>query len=65
MSGNVFTRDLLKVVHPLDDVPESQLYRTELGRMHMTSPVRILLMALRAYVAGMLLLLAWRVFALL
>jgi hypothetical protein len=61
MSDTIFTPDLLRVVHPLDDVPEEKLYRADLGCMRMTRTVRISLLLLQAYLATMLILVAWRV----
>jgi hypothetical protein len=52
---------LTRVVHPLDDRPEAKLYHPALGRMRMTRTVRIALGAVQAYLAAMVLLLAWRV----
>ena len=40
MSDTTFTPVLLRVIHPLDDVPEQKLYREDLGRMRMTATVR-------------------------
>jgi hypothetical protein len=62
MSDIVFAVALAPVVHPLDDVPEQKLYRPELGRMRMTLQVRIALFSLQAYLAGMVILLGWRLF---
>jgi hypothetical protein len=61
MSDTTFTPDLLRVIHPLDDVPEQKLFRDDLGNMRMTRTVRISLLLLRGYLAGMVLLVAWRV----
>jgi hypothetical protein len=61
MSDTIFTPDLLRVVHPLDDVPEEKLYRADLGCMRMTRTVRISLLLLQGYLATMLILVAWRV----
>jgi hypothetical protein len=61
MSDTTFAPDLLRVIHPLDDVPEEKLYRADLGRLRMTRTVRIALVLLQAYLAGMMLLVAWRV----
>jgi hypothetical protein len=61
MSDTIFTPDLLRVVHPLDDVPEEKLYRADLGCMRMTRSVRISLLLLQGYLATMLILVAWRV----
>jgi hypothetical protein len=61
MSDTTFTPDLLRVIHPLDDVPEQKLYREDLGRMPMTRTVRMSLLLLQGYLAAMTLLVAWRV----
>jgi hypothetical protein len=61
MSDTTFTPDLLRVIHPLDDVPEQKLYREDLGRMRMTRTVRISLLLLQGYLAAMVVLVAWRV----
>jgi hypothetical protein len=62
MSDTTFTPDLLRVIHPLDDAPEQKLYHAELGSMAMTATVRVsLLLLLRAYLAGMVVLVMWRV----
>jgi hypothetical protein len=61
MSDTTFTPDRLRVIHPLDDVPEQKLYREDLGRMPMTRTVRMSLLLLQGYLAAMTLLVAWRV----
>jgi hypothetical protein len=61
MSDTTFAPDLLRVIHPLDDVPEQKLYREDLGRMRMTRKVRMSLLLLQGYLAAMVLLVAWRV----
>lgn len=61
MSDTTFTPGLLRVIHPLDDVPEQKLYREDLGRMRMTATVRFSLLLLHGYLAAMVLLVAWRV----
>jgi hypothetical protein len=61
MSDTTFTPDLLRVIHPLDDAPEQKLYHAGLGAMAMTMPVRLSLLLLRVYLAGMVMLVAWRV----
>jgi hypothetical protein len=58
MSDTTFTTDLLRVIHPLDDVPEQKLYREDLGSMR---TVQISLLLLRGYLVAMVLLVAWRV----
>ncbi len=49
------------VVHPLDDVPEEKVDTSSLGPMPMTRSVRYSLMALRAYLIVMGLLVAYHV----
>lgn len=49
------------VVHPLDDQPEQKVDVNQLGPMRITGPVRISLLALRAYLIGMCLVVGWRV----
>ena len=61
MSDTTFTRALLPIIHPLDDVPEQKLYRADLGRMRMTPTVRNALLMLQLYLACMSALLVWRV----
>jgi hypothetical protein len=61
MSDTTFTTDLLRVIHPLDDVPEQKLYREDLGSMRMSRTVQISLLLLRGYLVAMVLLVAWRV----
>jgi hypothetical protein len=61
MSDTTIRNGLFPVIHPLDDVREEKLYRPELGRLHMTWGVRTSLVLLQAYLASMLLLVAWRV----
>lgn len=58
MSDSTFD---LRVIHPLDDAPETKLYRPELGRMRMTRSVRLSLLLLRGYLMLMLVLVAARV----
>ena len=43
----------LRVVHPLDDVPEMKMDVSILGPMPMTASVRLSLLALRAYLVLM------------
>jgi hypothetical protein len=61
MSDTTFTPGLLRVIHPLDDAPEQKLYHADLGAMVMTMPMRLSLLLLRVYLAGMVMLVAWRV----
>jgi hypothetical protein len=42
------------VVHPLDDVPEEKVDTSNLGRMPMTTSVKISLISLRAYLVLMI-----------
>jgi len=50
-----------EVVHPLDDVAEQKRSYQSLGRIQMTSAVRISLMALRGYLLLMIGLVFYRV----
>ena len=52
---------LLRVVHPLDDEPETKCSAERLAPIAMTRSVRWSLIALRAYLVAMALLLAYRV----
>ena len=52
------------VVHPLDDVPEEKVDTSTLGRMPMTTSVKISLISLRAYLVLMIGLVFYRVMAL-
>lgn len=61
MSDTTIQTGPFSVIHPLDDVHEEKLYHPELGRLRMTWRVRACLMVLQAYLAGMLLMLTWRV----
>lgn len=61
MSDVTFGTLPARVVHPLDDAPEAKLYRADLGPMRLTRGARFCLLALRAYLALMVLLVAWRV----
>lgn len=49
------------VVHPLDDAPEEKVNTTALGLMPMTASVKLSLMALRAYLILMMLLVLYHV----
>jgi len=69
MSDIVFDPRLLRsravaVIHPLDDAPEEKLFRPDLGRMSLTRPVKLALLALQAHLALMLGLIAWRLLSL-
>ncbi len=61
MSDTTCAPDLVRVIHPLDDVPEQKLYREDFGRMRMTRTVRTSLLLLQGYLAAMVVLVAWRV----
>jgi hypothetical protein len=61
MSDTAFDPAVLRVVHPLDDAPETKLFRKDMDRIRMTGAVRVALLALRVYLACMILLLGWRV----
>lgn len=49
-------QDHFLVVHPLDDVPEEKIEIATLGRMQMTTSVKLALMTLRGYLVLMILL---------
>lgn len=55
LENTIDERDFL-VVHPLDDVPEQKVDTNHLGAMRMTPAVRLSLLALRAYLVLMMLL---------
>jgi hypothetical protein len=61
MSDSTFSPVLLRVIHPLDDVPEQKLYREGMGRIRMTRAAKLSLLTLRGYLIVMLALVAWRV----
>jgi hypothetical protein len=65
MSDTTLPNGFGPVIHPLDDVPEEKLYHPALGRMPMSRTVRAMLWLLQTYLAGMMLLLLWRVAGLL
>lgn len=52
---------LFVVIHPLDDAPEQKVDTERLGRMPMTTSVRISLLALRVYLLIMVALVVYRV----
>lgn len=54
-------RELFVVVHPLDDRPEERADTASLGPMPMTRAVRHSLIALRAYLIVMMLLVLYQV----
>ena len=54
-------RQVLSVVHPLDDEPEEKVDTEHLGPMRMTKTVRFCLFALRGYLLLMFGLLGFRV----
>ena len=49
------------VVHPLDDLPEQKVDTSALGPMPMTTGVKLSLMALRAYLVLMVVLVLYHV----
>jgi hypothetical protein len=49
------------VIHPLDDVREEKVDTENLGRMAMTTSVRISLLSLRAYLVLMMILVFYHV----
>jgi len=49
------------VVHPLHDLPEEKVDASKLGRIKMTRSVKLSLLALRAYLAVMTLLVIYHV----
>lgn len=51
-------------VHPLDDVAERKVETTTLGRMPLTSSVKVSLLALRGYLVLMILLTAYHILTL-
>jgi len=53
--------NFFQVVHPLDDLPEQKLNTANLGPMSMTRSVRFSLLALRAYLVLMMLLVFYHV----
>jgi hypothetical protein len=55
------TSQVYRVVHPLDDHPESKRDVSALGPMPMTPSVRLSLFALRAYLILMTVLVAYHV----
>jgi hypothetical protein len=63
LENTIDERDFL-VVHPLDDVSEQKVETKHLGPMRMTPAVRISLLALRAYLVLMMLLLLYHVLGL-
>lgn len=57
---NDSTAGLLRVVHPLDDIPEIKRDVSALGPMPMTASVRLSLLVLRAYLVLMACLVLYR-----
>lgn len=51
----------MTVIHPLDDVKEQKIETAHLGPMRMTPLVRLSLLALRGYLALMMLLVLYHV----
>jgi hypothetical protein len=60
LEKTIHERDFL-VIHPLDDVQEQKVETKHLGPMRMTPVVRLSLLALRVYLALMMLLVLYRV----
>ncbi|HEV8047856.1 MAG TPA: hypothetical protein VGP35_09000 [Terriglobales bacterium] len=58
---NNVSEDQFVVVHPLDDVREEKVDTASLGRISMTTSVKISLMALRGYLVLMMLLVLYHV----
>jgi hypothetical protein len=56
-----FSEDQFVVVHPLDDVREEKVDTASLGRISMTTSVKVSLMALRGYLVLMMLLVLYHV----
>jgi hypothetical protein len=54
---------LHRAVHPLDAPPEQKLFHSELGRMALTSRVKVTLCILQGYLGIMALLVGWRLIA--
>jgi len=50
------------VIHPLDDLPEVKRAAPGMGRMKLTVTAKVSLIALRAYLIVMLVLVTYRVF---
>lgn len=55
---------LSRVIHPLDDIPETKRSSEGVGRIKLTRSVRVSLIVLRAYLIGMTMLLLFHVFQL-
>jgi len=58
---NELEQNFFLVVHPLDDLPEQKVDTANLGPMYMTRSVRLSLLALRAYLVLMMLLVFYHV----
>ena len=54
-------KEVFTIIHPLDDSPEQKLDPSELGPMPLTRSVRFSLLALRAYLVLMAMLVGYRV----
>lgn len=54
-------KERVKVIHPLDDVPESKVDISKLGRMSMTNLTKWSLITLRSYIILMILLVILKV----
>ncbi|HLJ88777.1 MAG TPA: hypothetical protein VKZ53_18305 [Candidatus Angelobacter sp.] len=61
MQTNYNEIETYRVIHPLDDEPETKCGTEQLGLMKMTRSVKFSLMVLRAYLAGMTLMLIYHV----
>jgi len=59
--GTADAQEGFLVVHPLDDVREQKFDASHLGPIAMTTSVRLCLLALRAYLAAMMLLVLYHV----
>jgi hypothetical protein len=53
-------REMFRVVHPLDDEPEIKRSTEDLEPLQMTRSVKVSLLALRAYLIAMTLMLAYQ-----
>ncbi len=56
MKNKAFFEDYVKVIHPLDDIPEEKVDVSKLPPMPMTRAVRWSLIALRSYLVLMIIL---------
>lgn len=60
INAGIDQRSVLRVVHPLDDIPEEKMDVSSLGPMPLTTSVRTSLMVLRAYLILMACLVVYR-----